>query len=101
MLGTHAVRATEPQSVEEEIALIRSAAVVVALDSTDSGHPVADSARELGVTAVSDSDVANPVTDIGELVASALGEKTKGTKDPSKRPAGVLGLAERLGKHCA
>jgi hypothetical protein len=101
LLGTHAVGATEPQSVDEEIALIRSAAVVVALDSTDSGHPVADSARELGVTAVSDSDVANPVTDIGELVASALGEKTKGTKDPSKRPAGVLGLAERLGKHCA
>ena len=101
LLGTFPVSALHPQTVEEEITLISTSSVIVALGATETSHPVAESAKALGSKAFSDDDVSDAV-DIGELIVEALEEKKKQRPKNAPSPAAeILELSNRLGKHFA
>jgi len=101
LLGTYPVSALHPQTVEAEITLISSNPLIIACDSTNTSHPVADSARALGSKALSDQDISDSVG-IDDLIVEALNEKRKQLPKNAPSPATeILELSERLGKHFA
>jgi hypothetical protein len=101
LLGSHEAAATQPATPAEEIALIASGALVIALGSTTGGHPVSESARVLGQTALSDSDFASSSQSMGDIVGSALKEHVPASGAAVRQKSEVQQFAKRLGKYFA
>ncbi len=99
LLGTHEVAATQPATPAEEIALIASGALVIALGSTAGVHPVSESARALGQKALSDSDFASSSQSMGEIVGSTLKESAPASGAAARQKSEVHQFAKRLGKY--
>lgn len=102
LLGTHEVSAVSPATPAEEIYLIATGALIIALGSNAGHHPVSEVARALGRKTLSNPDFSSSSQGIGDLLSAALGKCAPASiSAASRQESEVQQFAKRLGEFFA